>query len=377
MAEILGFQSILSLALPTGLDGTRLMQWRMREGQTFSQFANNTALALADYNREMVDKWGWLFHITEMDYFEYENGGSLTDLQILTDVDRPDPIHSDTIGHMIELLPRGRGIGGTKRWFRDARSGQLQANLRNIVRAIRRDYERNLLTRIFTNTETQIPSSGNGYNVPFVRGTGGNVDYVPPQFDGEEFTSSHNHYNGYATASYGFDDFLNALAEHLQEHGHEPPYIALTSRSDLSSYRALPDFVRPMGGTPVVVIDQAGETGRPVFFSDQMRELGMIGGFDSEYGYIELRATARIPTGHASLHKSYGQLDERNSLALRVHPEVGFGVYVVPETTDDRQYPLKQLDVECEYGVGVAMDRTNGVVGYLSAGGSWSAPAIA
>jgi hypothetical protein len=374
MAEVLGFQTILSLALPTGLDGTRLQQWRMRDGGTFSEFANQVAAALTGYNQEMVDKWGGLFSLTDMDYLEYEQGGGTTELQDLTDVDRPDPLYAETIGHMIELRPQGRAIGGSKRWFRDHRQAQVTANLRTITRIMRRTFERRVLTRIFHNTETAIGSSG--YNVPFVRGTGGNVDYCPPAFDGEEFTTAHNHYNGYATASYGFGSFLNALAEHLQEHGHEPPFYGLVSRTDVGSYRALPDFVRPMGGTPVVIIDQGGETDRPVFFSEETREFGMIGGYDTDYGYIELHATARIPTGYASVHKSYGQLDERNPLAIRVHPDVGFGVYVVPETTDDRQYPLKQLDVEFEVGIGVGMDRTNGVIGRLVAGGAWATPTI-
>jgi hypothetical protein len=51
---------------------------------------------------------------------------------------------------------------------------------------------------------------------------------------------------------------------------------------------------------------------------------------------------------------------------------VGFGAYVVPETTPDDDYPVKQLDVEFEFGVGVGMDRTNGAAGLLVAGGSWA-----
>jgi hypothetical protein len=375
MAEILGFQSILSLALPTGVDGTRLTQWRLKQGITYPEFANRVAGALAAFNQEIVDQWGWLLSITEEDYLEYENGGTPNSFQKLTDVDRPDPVHSDTIGHMLPLVPYGRAIGGTKRLMRDMRQAQIEANLRGLVRAGKREFERQILTRIFTNTENALGTSG--YDVPFVRGSAGNVDYVPPEYDGNTFTSSHTHFNAYNTGTYGFNTYLDALAAHLQEHGHEGPYTAIVSRADILSYRVLADFMRPIGDVPQTRIDAGGNTSRATFFSEQLRrEMGMIGGFDSAYGFVELRATARVPTGHAAMFKSYGQLDPRNPLAVRVHPKVGFGIYVVPETTDDRQYPLKQLDVEFEHGVGVGMDRTNGAVGKLYAGDTWSAPTI-
>ena len=76
------------------------------------------------------------------------------------------------------------------------------------------------------------------------------------------------------------------------------------------------------------------------------------------------------------MSKSYGQLDPRNSLAVRVHPDVGFGLRIVTETTDDNQYPIKQVNVEFEFGVGVGNDRTNGAAAILVSGGAWANPTI-
>lgn len=375
MAEVLGPQQLLNLALPTGWDATRIAEWALRDGITYGELANSLALALGDFNQQMVNDWGWLFFLTEELAMEYENGGAAVEMPELTELDRPEPIHGTTIGHMIDLKPYGQAIGGSKRYFRDARSARINAAISVLVRRGRERFEKKLLTRWLTNTENAIGSAG--YDVPFVRGTGGNIDFAPPPFGGETFTTSHDHYLGVDDSSLDYDDMLNQLAETLQEHGHESPYTALVSRADISTIYALTNFVQiveSVGGG--VQIDRGGSTTGAQFFVNGNRPYGLVGYFQSEYGLVEVRATSRIPTTYAGMAKSYGQLDGRNPLAVRVHPQVGFGAYVVPETTPDDDYPVKQLDVEFEFGVGVGMDRTNGAAGILVAGGTWANPTI-
>jgi hypothetical protein len=379
MAELIGYQTILSKALPPGVDGARLAEWALRSGRTWTQIVQDIAASLTGTNQELVSKWGWVYGLTEELMVEYPNGGSITEMPVLTDTDDPDPIRETTIAHMLPLNARGRAFGGSKRFFRDMREQQMIANVRGIVEAGRKAFERDLLNRIFSYAEVQIGSSG--YSVPFVRGTGGNVDFTPPAYDGEEFTSSHSHYNGYATASYGYDDFLNALAEHIQEHGHEAGddgYTAIVSRADIHNYYLIPDFVRPISAA-VDMLDRGtttADTGAAMF-TRRPRKPGYIGYFESEYGTIEVLATSRVPAGYGAVLKSYGSVNERNPLWVRVHPDVGFGMYVVPETSGDNQWPLKKVNVEFEYGVGVGRDRTNGAVGYLSEAGAWADPVIA
>ena len=103
---------------------------------------------------------------------------------------------------------------------------------------------------------------------------------------------------------------------------------------------------------------------------------GHFGDFQSDYGLVELYATARIPTLYMGMTKSYGQLDARNGLAVRVHPDEGFGFFVVPETVPNDDTPVKQLDVEFEFGIGIGMDRTNGAAGWIVNGASWVNPTI-
>lgn len=373
MAEVLGALNLLNKALPTGLDGTRLAEWALRDGITYGELANELALALADANQELIAKWGWLFSLTEEIWMEYENGGSVTAMTEITDMDRPEPIHGTTLGHMIDLRAYGEAIGGSRRFFRDVRSAKIRAAISTIVRRGVWRFEQKLLTRWFTNTENAIGSAG--YDVPFVRGTAGNVDFAPPAYEGEAFETSHDHYIGVDDDSKGYADVLNEMAEHLQEHGHTAPYTAVVARADVSSYYALTDWVEMVD--PVVSnIDRGGATSGAQFFASAEREMGRIGYFQSEWGLVDVRATSRVPTLYAGMCKSYGQLAANNPLAVRVHPDQGFGFFVVPETTPDDDTPVKQLDVEFEFGVSVGQDRTNGAAAYLISGGAWVNPTI-
>lgn len=374
MAEVIGPLTLLNKALPTGVDGTRVAEWALRDGVTWGEVVNTMALALAEANQEIIDKWGWLMFLTDEIMMEYENGGSVTAMRQLTDVDRPEPTHGTTIGHMLPLDYYGEAIGGSRLYWLNLRSAKLRASISTIVRKYRWRFEQKLLTRLFTNTENAIGSSG--YDVPFVRGTGGNVDFAPPAFEGEAFTTSHDHYLGVNDDSLDADDQLNNMAETLQEHGHEPPFDAIVARADIATYAALTKFVEIVDIPGLLAIDRGGESSGNQMFQTGQRTMGHIGDFQSDYGLIRLHATARVPTLYAALVKSYGNLDERNSLAVRVHPDVGFGVQVVPQTTPDDDTPIQQLDIEAYFGISVGMDRTNGVASYLVSGGTWSNPTI-
>jgi len=375
MAEVLGPMSIALRALPTGVDGVKLAQWRLREGVTVQQFIARTAAALGGINQEFVQKWGWLFSITEMDHFEYPDGGTVTELPEITDMDDPDMMHGTTIGHQIDLRPYGGAIGGSRRYFRDARQPQIESTLRVIVNRAKWRFERKLFTRLFTNTENAIGASG--YDVPFVRGSGGNVDFVPAAYGGQAFDTSHDHFLGIDSDTKQRDELLNEMAETLEEHGHTAPFTALVSRADVAAYAVLTGFVK-FTADVVTVIDRGAESSGNQLFArgTPMVTDGAFGYFQSDYGLIELRAYNRVPANYGAMVKSYGQLDQRNSIAVRVHPDEGFGLAIMAEKTGDDKYPLKKLNIEFEFGVSVGEDRTNGAAAFLDATGNWTNPSI-
>jgi hypothetical protein len=375
MADVLGPLTLQNKALPTGVDGARVAQWAMRDGITYGEFVNRVALALGAANEALMNKWGFLFNVTDEISMEYGQGGGTTNpMTELTDIDKHPLVHGQTIGHMLPLKFYGEAVGGTWRYFRDVRSAQIQAAITTIVnRGIWR-FEQRLLTRAFSNTEEAIGSGG--YSVPFVRGTGGNVDFAPPSYDGVDFATSHDHFNGYNLSTpLAMSDVLEGLAVELAEHGHMAPFTAIVSRADIALFSALTNFVTIVD-TAIQVIDRGSSTTGSNFFARGERDLGRIGWYQSSVGLIELIASGRVPTGHVFMTKSYGTNNPRNGLAVRVHPDQGFGFFIVTKTSENLDWPIEQVDVGLEFGVGVGPDRTNGAAGFLVAGGTWVAPTI-
>ena len=374
MATILGPLTLQNKALPVGVDGTRVAQWAMRDGITYGEFVNRVSLALGAANAALMEKWGWLLNVTDEIMMEYPNGGSITPMTELTDIDKHPLVHGTTIGHMLPLKFYGEAVGGTWRYFRDVRSVQIQAAITEIVnRGIWR-FEQTLLNRFFSNAEEAIGASG--YSVPFVRGSGGNVDFAPPAYDGVAFATTHDHFIGYNLSTpLAMNAVLDGLANTLAEHGHAAPFTALVSRADIALFTALTNFVTIVDNV-VQIIDRGSGTTGSQFFARGSRDLASIGYYQSPVGLIELIATNRLPTGHVGMTKSYGSNNPRNALAIRVHPDQGFGFFVVTKTSENLDWPVEQVDVGLEFGTGVGQDRTNGSAGFLVAGGTWAAPTI-
>lgn len=380
MTEINGVLTQLNHALPSGLDATRLAQWRLRDGRPYAQVRADVVAALDGLNRDLLTAWGDMVSVTFDDYMEYPNGGAVTDMPIITDLDRPTPRKGSTVGHMLPLNTRADAIGGTKKFFRDAREKVVLATIRDVVQRGRQTFEKSLLTRFFTDNENALGSSG--YELGFASASA-SVTYTPPAFGGNSFLSTHTHYVGYnASTPKTFADVFEGLAKHVAEHGHAGPYIAYVSETDVATIRALANFVKPISNS-IIVVDRGGATSGNDYFArgtvGTPQPLGgyYIGSYVSSYGEIELRATARLATGYVGLYKSYGVNDPRNPLAIRVHPDTGFGFRIIEEPSHDQMYPIQQINIEIEYGVSCGMDRTVGAAGLLVAGGAWADATIA
>lgn len=375
MAEILGPSNVLSLATPTGSDAEYLLQWKMREGTTFQEFLNQTSLAVGTLNQRLLQRWGFLFGITEEPQMEYVNGGSVTRAKQITTGTQKRGLSGDTISHMIDLAAYGEDyIGGDWRYFRDTRAAKIRADITTLLNRLQDRFEYDLFWRLFVDDEVQMRTSG--YNVGFVTSSG-SVVFTPPQVDGKTF-SSHTHYVGYNLSTpKTFTDVFNGLAAHVEEHGHQAPFDAIVSADDVETIIALSKTANIVDSV-IQVIDRGGTTSGNDFFTYGNPQLtgGVFAYFQSKVGRINLRASHRVPTGQVVVFKSYGSNDPRNPLAVRVHPAVGFGMFIVPKPTGDMNAPIEKIEVEMEYGVGVGMDRTNGARGFLVAGGAYADPTI-
>lgn len=380
MAEVKGPLTTLSHALPSGLDGTRLAQWRLRDGRSYDQVRADIAASFDGVNRTLLARWGDLISVTFDDHFEYPDGGAQSDMIDITDLDRIEPKRGSTKGHMIDLRVKGDGIGGTHRFFRDARESVLTATIQDIVQRGTNTFEKAVLTRALTTTANALGSSG--YDLPFANASSG-VTWTPPAYGGQTFLSSHTHYVGYDSDSLNAADALDGSAKHISEHGYAGPYTAYVAEADVATYRGLTNYVRPNGGSNIVIVDRGGQTSGSNFFSANTLESATpeaggryIGDYDSPYGRVRLLATYRIPTGYHFMYKSFGMNDPRNPIAVRVHPDVGFGFYLKEIPSNDTTWPVKQIDVEIEYGISVGRNRLIGAAGFLHEDGAYVNPVI-
>lgn len=375
MADVKGVLTTLNHVLPTGLDSARLAQWRLKDGRSYDQLRADVAASLDGVNSALIQRWGDLLYVTTDDYLEYQNGGGDSNMPDITELDRIEPQKGETVGHMIDLREKGDAIGGTTKFFRDARESVITASLNGLVNRGRNTFEQSLLGRAMNDGENLLGTSG--YDVGFASGSQ-TVTYVPPAYNGQTFLSSHDHYIGVDSDSNGYDDLLDNLAETVHEHGHEAPFIAYVSEADVASYRGLENYVRMTR----FAYDRGGATNGNLFFTGgSMPGLPNVGGrligfYDSAYGEIELRATNRIPTAYAFLYKSAGINDPDNPLYVRVHPAVGFGFYISEIPSYNTTYPVKTIEVRIEYGISCGRDRTRGAAGYLHSDGLWVDPTI-
>lgn len=381
MAQIPGPLTTLNHALPLGLDPARLAQGRFAKDskRNYEQMRQLLAARIDARNSEKLAMWGPLIGITTDDYFEYPTGGSIVAAANITDLDRVQPMKAETVGHMIDLQPYGVAIGGSDRYFRDAREVQVLAAIQTNLDSLDMRLEQTILTRAMTSTETLLGSSG--YSVGFASASA-SLSFTPPSYGGTNFASSHTHYVGYDTGSKTMADVLDGLAVHVNEHGHQAPFNALVSQADVALFRALASFVLPVSSS-VIQIDRGGGTTGPAYFTNTNIETvpsaggSFIGQYLSARGIVNLYASTRIPTGYVFLYKTFGMNDPRNPIAVRVHPEVGFGAYMKQIPNFDTTWPVKAVEVHEEFGVSAGRDRTSAAAGYLVSGGTWANPTIA
>lgn len=379
MTQVAGILTTLSNQIPTGIDPGRFMQWRLKQGRTYGEVRNMIAAAMQGLNAELLQAWGDLIYVTTEDSFEYPNGGAVTDLPEVTEVGNPDPNKGTTIGHMIDLKPRGGKIGGTWRFFRDTREAVILASVSDLIQRGRQTFEKSVLQRALAKAEATLGTSG--YAVGFCNANPGTLQYVPQTWAGKTFDATHTHYIGYDSGTASFGDMLDGLVATVQEHGYDGPYIAYVSETDVSSYRALANFVKPITDR-VILVDRGGATSGPEFF-----QRGSVmapppsggryfGNYISPYGEVELRALSYFTTGRALVYKSFGSNNVQNPIAVRIHPDVGFGFFIREKVTNQELWPVEEIAIEIEYGIAANAKRTQGAAGLRVSGGTYADPTL-
>lgn len=376
MADFKGILTTQSHALPTGWDATTLAKWNLRNGRTYDQLRSDIVAGLQGVNAEFLSRWGDLIYVTTEQTVEYQNGGGTGEMIDVTELDRVEPQRGETVGHMIDLREIGDAIGGSEKFFRDARESVITASVAGLVKRGINTWEKRLLTRATANTVNTIGSAG--YDMPFANASG-TVTWTPPAYGGNTFQSTHTHFVGFDSGnSKTLANVLDDSAANLAEHGHPSPYIAYVSEADVATIRALSSYVEPV----MFARDRGGaSSGSAYSVNGDVGEVPAAGGrfvgyYNTKFGIVELRAIGRLTTGYVFMYRSYGVNTPNNPIWIRVHPDVGFGFYIKELPSYDSNYPVKTIEVRAEQGFGVGRDRTNGVNGLLVSGGTWANPTI-
>lgn len=367
MAIALGPLSLLDIAIPTGVDGSELARFKMEQGLSDQEAITLATQIIGQVNQDLVDLYGGMIYFTRNDHAVYRQGsGTVSMTPLVGEFVNPDPIRGNMIGHMFSRKDFRDGVEMSDMFMKRGDPTRFIAAIQEVADRWRNRVDFDILTRALSNTE--IPIGSAGYDVPWAIGTGTNVNYIPPEYYGKTFTSSHTHFN-FANSSAGgtWATLLTAMAQNLREHGFTQTLTALVSQTDAVTIASLSNFARLIPGTLQI---NSGNTSAPVFTAGGVVTGvpgSLIGWYiDPTAGMVEIRYHPRIPTGYAFMFGSYGIGDARNPIAVRVDPE-GFGMTVKPRLEPSFDRRVEALRFDSVYGVSTN-DRVAGVAGFLGAG---------
>lgn len=372
LGSVWGPRALIDLAVPTGLDGSVLFQFELQKIQNFTpqDILTRAAQAIGAVNERLTARYGGMIMFKEMMHAIYEQGeGSRSMTPKRVEFSSPDGVRSDTIGHMIEVEEYEDEISWTRSWLERAYLEQINADLNKIARRWENRVDYEILWRALFTTEKSVGSAG--YNVGWVNGGSGNVDFVPPEYQGKTFDATHDHYLAQSgDTSADVQTLLKNMVATMRHHGHRGLLTALVSDDDVAKYTGMENFIRllPQG---VIPTNNA---------SDSYVAQGTVEGVPGEiFGYyldergrVELRTHYRIPTTYTFMFKSYGLQNANNPIAIRLKEGGNFGLRVEPMVTNHAIPRLQAANFEGDHGVGVA-DRVGGVAGQFDSA-SYSNP---
>ena len=363
----LGPRDTTALTILTGWDASELKKYELEDGTSFAAIVAQMNAGLGALNAELYNDPLWSSILSYQDFPELEyRSGAGNAMERHTEYSRPIAQRSETTGHMLPLLSWDIGLGWTWDYLRKARMAQLQADMAAAFQGVRDRWRLQVLTRLFQRGDDSGAALGlgsAGYSPGFATDAGSTgVDFVPPAFGGNTFTSAHEHYVGISGGSPTLAMFQDAKDE-LREHGHEPGpqgfdfWIGKTAEA---AVRALTDFV-PVAASNIAYSNTVS-----------LATLGAEADMNQSYyiGTIEdfkVRVVPGIPQYYGVGFKSYGPNSMRNPLRVRVskganRPQV---VAMADPRSGNGAWPLQYLMLFTEYGVGVG-DRTAATPRYFN-----------
>ncbi len=353
----------------TGWDATVLANFALQDNTPITTVVGQINAALGALNAELYNDslWAALASYTDQPEVEYRVGvsGGFTKH---TEYGVPDAQRSATEGHLLPLLAYDRGLGWTWDYLRQARLSQIQADIADAIRDARDIWRQRILTRFLQRGDDSGALNGlgsSGYSPGFATTAAStSVDFTPPNYGGNSFASTHEHYVPLAGGAFTAAVFQDAKSE-LREHGHEPPYDFIIGPSDETTVRGLTGFVAApsMNIRYGASVDIA--TVNPSASPNGNYAIGVLEDF-------VVHVVTGMPQYYGFAWKSYGANSQRNPLRIRLQKSETAPRVIAH--TDPRNgsgaHPLQYLMLFTEFGIGVA-DRTNGTPRYVN-NAAWS-----
>ena len=370
MASVWGNRDTASLVgLHDGWDATKLAEYNLQDGTTFSTIVSMLSSGLAALNSELYGDPLWSSMVSYQDNLEIEYPiGAANTMNVFTEYGRPDPQRAELQGHMLPLLSYDRSLEWTWDYMRKARMPQIMADINNGLQNVRTQWRKNLLNRALQRTDDSGAAKGlgtSGYSPGFATAAGTtSVDFTPPEFAGKTFDSNHEHYVGIAGGAWTAAVFADIKAE-LREHGHEPPYNVIVASDDESTIRGLTGFTE----VDNLLMRYGDDTDRTVLPVASIGSTSAGGYFIGTIDDCAVRVVYGMPQYYGFGWKSYGANSPKNPLRIRVQkgdPMAPF-IRVFPDPrSGSANYPLQNLMFFMEFGVGIGSDRTVATARYTN-----------
>jgi len=365
-----GVRDLSSLVMMTGWDATALQNFALQDGTTYAAVVAQLNAGLGALNAELFNDplWASLVSYSDRPDIKYRVGAG-SSMNKFTEYARADSERADREGHMAPLQKWDHSLGWTWSYLKEARADEVQMDIRNGLDAVRNRYRKMILGRLLQRGDDSGASKGlgtGGYSPGFATTAAStNVDFVPPDWGGNTFASTHEHYVPIAGGAFTAAVFTDANAE-LREHGHEPNYTFLIGSADAETVKGLTGFV----GTASNLITYGNAANIAIGNSVATTPSGWypIGTISDFLVYV----VPGMPQYYGVGFKSYGPNSSMNPLRVRL--EKGFTRPQVIAMPDPRSgsgaYPLQAILLYTEMGVGVA-DRTAGTPRYVN-NAAWS-----
>ena len=360
----IGPRDLSTLVVHTGWDATELEKLELRDGTTIDAISQQMGVALGALSNELTSGlWGSLIaEVTNDPTVSYRIGVS-NGMQRHTEYGRPDEQRAATEGHMLPYQEWDRALGWTYDYLRRARLADVEADIADAIKDMRDKWRVEVLTRLLKRGDDSGEYYGlgtGGYSPGFATAAAStNVDYTPVTYAGNAFGSDHEHYVGISGGAFTAAVFTDAKAE-LREHGHEPGYNFIVGTAHETEIRALTGFY------PVAItnVNYGNDTSLAAMslMSDNMGvyPIGVIHDFT-------VYVVPGMPQYYGFGWKSYGQLAQRNPLAIRVDTDqTQLNAMAANDPRNGSPaHPLQYMMGMLNFGVGVK-NRENGTARYVN-----------